>query len=75
MAGTCAARQTWHDAQGPTKTLGTCVGGLKSVLFHHSEREMGCSRCLKRSYAFQVDRLRAEVIEETNALTQENMSC
>src|ERR1700730_16700506 len=44
----------------------------RSILFHHSEREMGCSRCLKRSYAFQLDRLRAEVIEEANALTQEN---
>ena len=27
------------------------------VLFHHSEREMGCSWCLQRSYVFQVDRL------------------
>jgi hypothetical protein len=34
---------------------------------------MGCSRCLKRSDAFQVDRLRAQVIEEANALTQEDM--
>ena len=34
---------------------------------------MGCSRCLKRSYVFQVDRLRADVIEEADALTQENM--
>ena len=34
---------------------------------------MGRSRCLKRSCAFQLDRLRAEVIKEANALTQENM--
>ena len=34
---------------------------------------MGCSRCLKRSYMFQVDRRSAEVIEEANALTQEHM--
>ena len=44
-----------------------------TVLFHDAEREMGCSRCLKRSYVFQVDRLRADVIEEADALTQENM--
>ena len=34
---------------------------------------MGCSRCLKRSRVLQVDRLRTQVIEEANALTQENM--
>ena len=44
-----------------------------SALFHHTEREMGCSRCLKRSYTFQMDRLGAKVIEEANALTQENI--
>src|SRR5262249_29528739 len=44
-----------------------------SALFHHSEREMSRPWCLKRSYAFQLDRLGAEVIEEANALTQENM--
>ncbi len=32
-------------------------GRGKAVLFHHAEREVGCSRCLKRSYAFQMDRL------------------
>src|SRR5690349_7766216 len=31
------------------------------------------SRCLKRLYAFQVDRRSTEVIEEANTLTQENM--
>ncbi len=46
--------------------------GRAPALFHHAEREMGCSRCLKRSCAFQVDRLCAQVIEEANALTQEN---
>lgn len=35
---------------------------------------MGCSRCFKRSDVFQVDRLRADVIEEANALTQQYMS-
>src|SRR2546421_11851229 len=44
------------------------------VLFHYSEREMGCSRCLKRPDVFQVDRRWAQVIEEANTLTQENMS-
>ena len=34
---------------------------------------MGCSRCLKRPDVFQVDRRWAQVIEEANALTQENM--
>src|SRR5438067_4566716 len=34
---------------------------------------MGCSWCLKRAYMLQLDGLRAEVIEEANALTQENM--
>src|SRR6266568_9384704 len=57
MAGTCAARQRQHDAHISTKTLGTCVGELEPVLFHHAEREMGGSRCLKRSDAFQVNRL------------------
>ena len=34
---------------------------------------MGCFRCLKRSDAFQVDRLKAKAIEEANALTQQHM--
>jgi hypothetical protein len=34
---------------------------------------MGCSWGLKRSDAFQVDRGSAQVIEEANALTQQNM--
>src|SRR5207248_8353439 len=35
---------------------------------------MGCSWCLKRPNVFQVDRRWIQVIEEANALTQENMS-
>src|SRR5213078_2602834 len=47
---------------------------MNHSLFHHTKREMGCPRCLKRSYAFQLDRRSAQMIEEANALTQENMS-
>src|SRR5436309_973208 len=57
----------------PPKRLDNVSAGRASVLFHHSEREMGCSRCLKCSCVFQVDRGSAEVIEEANALTQEYM--
>src|SRR6266516_5055188 len=46
---------------------------FSALHFHDSEREMGCSRCLKRPDVFQVDRRWAQVIEEANALTQEHM--
>jgi hypothetical protein len=34
---------------------------------------MGCSRCLKGSYALQLKRGSTQVIEEANALAQKNM--
>jgi predicted NBD/HSP70 family sugar kinase len=46
---------------------------LRLALFYDAEREMGCSWCLKRSYALQLDRLRSEVIEEAHTFTQEHM--
>src|SRR5579884_566753 len=46
----------------------------EASLFHHPEREVGCSWRLKRADVLQVDRLRAEAIEEAHALTQQHMS-
>src|SRR5438270_9282301 len=47
---------------------------LGTVLFEHTELEMGRPRCLKRCYAFQVNRLFSQMIEEANPLTQQHMS-
>ena len=57
----------------PAMLRGNRCQRAEAHLFHHAEREVGCSWRLKRADVFQVDRLRAEVIEEAHALTQQNM--
>jgi hypothetical protein len=65
LVRTCAIRQMRHGAQVLTKTRENMYRRVPSaVLFHHAEREMGCSRYLKRLGAFQVDS--AEVIEQAS---------
>src|SRR5204862_4429294 len=41
--------------------------------FQHTQLEMARPRCLKGAYAFQVDRLCSQMIEEANPLTQQHM--
>src|SRR5579883_2962161 len=49
------------------------VSSIVFLSFHHPKRKMRCPRRLKRPYVFQVNRFRANMIKETNALTQKHM--